>query len=71
MVEPKIHSEETGQGLSVRLSKKAITIVSQKDVPTLQLTNEYGNSVSYEISNSQRFDSIFSSLWQFVKESQH
>lgn len=40
-------------------------------MPVLQVTNEYGNSVTYEISDSYRFDSLLSNLWQFVRDSQH
>ncbi len=37
---------------------------------TFAITNEYGNSVSYEI-NPHSFDMLWSQLWQFVKDSQH
>ncbi len=40
-------------------------------MPVLQVTNEYGNSVTYEISDSYLFDSLLSNLWQFVRYSQH
>lgn len=51
-------------------SKKGITINSGNGAPVLEVTNEYGNSVRYEIFDSQ-FDSLWSQLWQFVKDSQH
>lgn len=37
---------------------------------SLVVTNEYGNSASYEIS-AHSFDALWSQLWQFVKDSQH
>jgi hypothetical protein len=37
----------------------------------LEIVNEYGNSVRYEISDSYRFDNLHANLWQFVKDSQH
>ena len=37
----------------------------------LEVTNEYGNSVRYEISDSYQFDKLLANLWQFVKDSQH
>ena len=68
MVELKILK---GKGVSVSLAKKSITIDSEGGVPVLEITNEYGNSVRYEISDNYRFDSLHASLWQFVKDSQH
>ena len=67
MVELKIKGED----VSVSLAKKNITINSQGGVPVLEITNEYGNSVRYEVSDSHRFDSLHANLWQFVKDSQH
>jgi hypothetical protein len=58
-------------GLSVSLGKKNVTINSEGGMPVLEITNEYGNSVRYEISDSHRFDSLHANLWQFVKDSQH
>lgn len=58
--------------MSVYLAKKSITITSAENgAPVLQVTNEYGNSVTYEISDSYRFDNLLSNLWQFVRDSQH
>ncbi|MEO9295785.1 MAG: hypothetical protein ABI347_09325 [Nitrososphaera sp.] len=37
---------------------------------TLTVTNEYGNSTQYLIEDHS-FESLWSQLWQFVKESQH
>lgn len=71
MVEPKILKGKESEGLSVSLAKKNIAINSEAGVPVLELTNEYGNSVKYEISDSYRFNSLFANLWQFVKDSQH
>lgn len=54
------------------MAKKSITITSAENgAPVLQVTNEYGNSVTYEISDSYRFDNLLSNLWQFVRDSQH
>lgn len=71
MVELKILKGKKSEGLSVYLAKKRITINSEGDVPVLEVTNEYGNSVRYEISDSHRFDNLVTNLWQFVKDSQH
>lgn len=38
--------------------------------PTLTVTNEYGNSVSYRIE-AHSFDGLWSQLWQYAKDSQH
>jgi hypothetical protein len=59
-----------GGGLSVYLAKKNITINSEGGTSVLELTNEYGNTLRYEISDSN-FNNIHASLWQFVKDSQH
>jgi len=40
-------------------------------VSALEVTNEYGNSVRYEISNAYRFDRLLAGLSQFVKDNQH
>ncbi|AFU59891.1 hypothetical protein Ngar_c29730 [Candidatus Nitrososphaera gargensis Ga9.2] len=71
MVELKILKGKKNEGLSVYLAKKSITINSEGDVPVLEVTNEYGNSVRYEISDSYRFDNLHANLWQFIKDSQH
>ena len=71
MVELKILKGKKSEGLSVYLAKKDITINSEGGVPVLEITNEYGNSVRYEISDSYRFDNLLANLWQFVKDSQH
>ena len=68
MVELKILK---GEGVSVHSEKKSIAINSEGGVPALEITNEYGNSVRYEISDGHRFDSLVANLWQFVKDSQH
>lgn len=46
-------------------------INSEGGVPVLEITNEYDNSLRYEISDSSRFDNLAANLWQFVKYSQH
>jgi hypothetical protein len=71
LVELKILKGKKSEGLSVYLAKKNITINSEGGVPVLEITNEYGNSRRYEISDSYRFDSLLANLWQFVKDSQH
>jgi hypothetical protein len=71
LVELKIQKDKKGEGLSIYLAKKGIAINSESGVPVMEVTNEYGNSVRYEISDSHRFDSLWSQLWQFVKDSQH
>jgi hypothetical protein len=71
LVELKILKGKKSEGLSVYLAKKSITINSEGGVPVLELTKEYGNSLKYEISDSHRFDNLVSSLWQFIKDSQH
>jgi hypothetical protein len=71
LVELKILKGKKSEGLSVYLAKKSITINSEGGVPVLELTNEYGNSLKYEISDSYRFDNLVSNLWQFVKDGQH
>jgi hypothetical protein len=57
--------------VSVSSAKKNIAINSEGGVPVIEMTNEYGNSTRYEISDSRRFDSLLANLWQFVKDSQH
>ena len=71
MVELKILKGKKGAGLSVHLEKKNITINLEGGVPMLEVTNEYGNSIRYEISDNYRFDSLHANLWQFVKDRQH
>jgi hypothetical protein len=71
LTQPKILKGKKIEGLSVYLAKKSITINSEGGMSVLKVTNEYGNSVRYEISDSHRFDSLLANLWQFVKDSQH
>jgi hypothetical protein len=71
LVELKILKGKKSEGLSVYLTIKSITIDSEGGVPVLKITNEYGNSIRYEISDSYRFDNLVSNLWQFVRDSQH
>ena len=70
MVDLKILKGKKGEGLSVYLAKKNIIINSDGGAPMLELTNEYGNTLRYEISDSN-FNNLHASLWQFVKDSQH
>lgn len=69
MEEPELHASETSA--SVQLAEKIMEVRSEAGLVSLQLTNEYGNSVRYEISNSHQFESLFANLWQFVKDRQH
>lgn len=70
-MEPKIVKGKKNEGLSINLAKKNISINSEGGVPVLELTNEYGNSLRYDISDNYRFDNLLANLWQFVKDSQH
>ena len=67
----KIRKDKEDEGLSLSLAKKNIAINSENEVPVMIVTNEYGNSARYEISDSYQFDNLWSQLWQFVKDSQH
>jgi hypothetical protein len=60
----------TKKDASISHAKKTIAIGADQGTPTIKLTNEYGNTISYSIDANQ-FDSLFGSLWQFVKDSQH
>lgn len=51
---------------SVSLGGKSLSIQGN----SLVVTNEYGNSASFEIA-AHSFDALWSQLWQFVKDSQH
>jgi hypothetical protein len=66
---PELYASKTGA--SVQLAKKIMAIGLEGGLIHLHLTNEYGNSVRYEISERQKFESLFANLWQFVKDSQH
>jgi hypothetical protein len=70
LVELKILKGKNGEGLSVYLAKKNITINFEGGAPVLELTNDYGNTLRYEISDGN-FNNLHASLWQFVKDSQH
>ena len=59
------------EGLSLSLEKKTITLSSKDGVLVLEVSNQYGNSVKYEISDSYHFDNLLSNLWQFFKDNQH
>ena len=65
----EVRLDRTGAGVSVSLGGRAFSITEQAGAPVLQVTNEYGNSASYEIARG--FDPLWSQLWQFVKDSQH
>lgn len=52
--------------VSVSMGGRSISINGN----ALVVTNEYGNSASYEMG-SHAFDALWSQLWQFVKDSQH
>lgn len=68
MTDPALNLTKTGA--SITHAKKTIAIVVEKDTATIKLTNEYGNTISYSIDANQ-FGSLFGSLWQFIKDSQH
>jgi hypothetical protein len=70
-VELKILKGKKSEGISIYLAKKSIAINSEGGVPVLEVTNEYGNSVRYEISDSYRLDNLHANLWQFIKDSEH
>lgn len=53
-------------GASVSMGGKSISINGN----ALVVTNEYGNSASYEMG-AHSFEPLWSQLWKFVKESQH
>jgi hypothetical protein len=71
LVELKILKGKEKEGLCVFQGKKSITIHSEDGTSILEVTNEYGNSVRYEISDNLRFNNLLANLWQFVKDSQH
>ena len=50
MVRPKILESKKSDGLSVYLEKKSITIKTEDGMSVLEVANEHGNSVRYEIS---------------------
>ncbi len=57
--------------LQATKTKRSIALTSSgAGPPVLQVTNEYGNSVSYELDDRQ-FDGLWSNLWQYVKDNQH
>ena len=68
MTDPALKLTKTDA--SIAYAKKTITIGAERGTTTITLTNEYGNAITYSITANQ-FDSLFASLWQFVKESQH
>ena len=53
-------------GVTVSAGDRSLSI---KD-GALTVTNEYGNSAEYRIEDHS-FESLWSQLWQFVKDSQH
>jgi hypothetical protein len=57
---------KVGGAASMSMSGRSVSIAGN----SLVVTNEYGNSVSYEIG-AHSFDALWSQLWQFVKDSQH
>lgn len=63
--DPKLEGNAT-----VSLGNKSISLSIGNNEPILTVTNEYDNSVTYPIE-AYSFDSLWSQLWQFVKERQH
>ena len=59
--------DTTENGLVVSVGEKSLSL-SKNNV--LQLTNEYGNSVTYTI-DAGSFEGLWSALWEFVKDRQH
>lgn len=57
----------TENGLVLSVGEKSLSL-SKNNV--LQLTNEYGNSVTYTI-DAGSFEGLWSALWEFVKDRQH
>jgi hypothetical protein len=70
VVEPRILKGKESEGLSMHFAKKSITIDSENDTPVLEITNEYGDSVGYEIRDGYRLNELWSDPWQFVNDSQ-
>ena len=70
-MELKITSGKEGESVTIRNAKKSIMINSKGGSLVLEITNEYGNSITYEISDNHSFDNLHSSLWQLIKDSQH
>ena len=62
-----VRVETTENGVVVSVGEKSLSL-SKNNV--LQLTNEYGNSVTYTLDASG-FEGLWSELWQFVKDRQH
>jgi hypothetical protein len=60
----------TKESALVSLAKKEIALISDSKIPTLRLTNEYGNAISYPLTLSA-FERLHAELWAFIKESQH
>lgn len=65
----EVRLDRTDGGVSVSMGGRAFSITGQAGAPVLQVTNEYGNSASYDIAHG--FGPLWSQLWQFVKDSQH
>ena len=65
----EVRMERTGAGVAVSMGGRAFSITEQGSGPVLRVTNEYGNSATFEIASG--FGPLWSQLWQFVKESQH
>jgi hypothetical protein len=62
-----VRVETTENGVVVSAGEKSLSL-SKNNV--LQLTNEYGNSVTYALDASG-FEGLWSELWEFVKDRQH
>lgn len=63
LVELKILRGKKREDLSVYLAKKNITINSEGGMPVLEITNDYDNSLRYEISDRSRIDNLAANLW--------
>lgn len=53
---------------TVSLGKKSFSV--SKENGSLELTNEYGNSLTFPL-DGRGFEAVWSQLWQMVKDSQH
>lgn len=70
MAKKKAGMQVTGSGMTVSAGEKSLSIADVGGVAILTVTNEYGNSAAYRI-DAHSFESLWSQLWQFVKDSQH
>jgi hypothetical protein len=70
MAKKKLEDPKLEGNATMSFGGKSISISNDNNEPVLTVINEYGNSVAYRIA-THSFDSLWSQLWQFVKEHQH